>query len=289
MNYNEYLFDGSNRYSENSVKTNEFHGVKDKEEAEKLLKKNTEEINVYADRLLADNRHGLILIIQAMDAAGKDGTIEHVFSGVNPAAVHVAGFREPSADELEHDYLWRIHKEIGPRGQITVLNRSHYEEVLVAKVLDLPKKQNNLPHTALNGIWKKRYKQINDFERILSENGYAVLKINLKLGKEEQARRFLERMDNAKKNYKYAHGDIETRELWKEYSKAYLDCINNTATDYAPWYVIPADRKWYARLVVSEIVLDALKKMKLQYPKLSEEELKLMEEDREKLISGKKG
>lgn len=284
MDYNKYRFNGEKKYRNNSIKTNEVHGVKDKAEGEMLLKKNIVKIDEWVDKLSADGSKGLVIVIQAMDAAGKDGTIRHVFSGVNPAGMHVVSFKQPSSVDLAHDYLWRIHKSIGERGQITVLNRSHYEDVLIGKVLDLPKHQN-LPKAALKNIWKNRYREIVNFEEYLSENGYTVIKIHLHLGKEEQRKRLLARIDTPEKNRKYSHGDIETRGLWDTYMKAYADCINNTATDTAPWFVVPADRKWYARYVISEIVLDTLRKMRPAYPHLGEEDAQHMEADRALLVA----
>lgn len=286
MDYGKYVFDGERKYRTGLIDCGEYRGVKDREEAAERLSENIKSMDLLAEALSADGSKGLVVIIQAMDAAGKDGLISHVFSGVNPAVVQVESFKQPSAVDLAHDYLWRVHKKIGPRGKISILNRSHYEDVLIGKVEDLPGKQN-LPKSALVNIWKKRYRQINDFERYLTENGYAIVKIHLCISKEEQCERLLARMDEPDKNRKYSHGDILNRWAWDKYMKAYTDCINNTATGFAPWYVVPADKKWYARYAASEILLDVLKKLKPEYPELSEEEREFMEADREQLLSEK--
>lgn len=275
-----YKFDGSKKYSLNSVKTNEVLGVKSKAEGLRRLEENIEKIAVLQARLYSEATQTLLVVLQAMDAAGKDGTVRHVFSGVSPDGVWVTSFKQPSSEELARDYLWRIHKEMPPRGCIGVFNRSHYEDVLVAKVLDLPKTQK-LPKRTQKNIWQNRYRQISDFERYLNENGTTIVKINLHISQQEQARRFLSRLDDTTKNWKFSMGDIDSSSHWDEYMKAYRDAINGTAAPHAPWYVVPADKKWYARLIVSEIVLDALEKMKPGIPVLTKEQKEEMAKGRE--------
>lgn len=283
MDFGKFIFDGSRRFTANSVKTSDTHGVKDKESGLKRLEENKKKIQLLQDRLYAERNQGLLVLFQAMDAAGKDGTVNHVFSGINPEGIQVTSYKSPSKTELEHDYLWRIHKEMPPLGSIGVFNRSHYEDVLIAKVLGLPKAQG-LSGRVLKNTWQNRYRQINDYERYLYENGYTILKIFLNVSKETQYDRFMARLDVPAKNWKFEKTDLDTRNLWDEYMKAYRECINATATDYAPWAVVPADKKWYMRLLVSEMVLSALKKMNPKYPKLSQNELDDLKLCRERLI-----
>lgn len=274
MNYQPYLFNGKQKYKVGEVKPDDAHGVK-KKEGQARLARNREKIGEMQDALYAEGRQSLLVIFQAMDAAGKDGTIEHVFTGVNPQGIAVTSFKQPSGEELAHDYLWRVHAQAPRRGQIGVFNRSHYEDVLVGKVLDLPQAQE-LPSFVLEDIWKRRYRQIRDFERHLYENGTTIVKIYLHLSQEEQTKRFLDRAKDETKNWKFSQGDIVTSESWDQYMEAYEEAINATAVANAPWYVVPADQKWYARAVVSEIVLDTLKEMHPVYPIATEEQREQM-------------
>lgn len=284
MNVGKYRFDGGKKYTLGSVGTDEFHGVKNKAEGQKRLAENQEKIAHLQERLYSEGTQSLLVVLQAMDAAGKDGTINHVFSGITPEGVRVSSFKQPSAAELARDYLWRVHQQVPPRGSIGVFNRSHYEDVLIGRVLDLPKGQK-LPRRALKDTWKTRYRQIRDFEQYLYENGTTIVKIYLNLSKKEQAERFIARLDDPAKNWKFSLGDLDTAALWDDYMKAYREAINQTAAPHAPWYVVPADRKWYARLVVSQIVLDALEEMKPAIPKLTDKQKQELAEGR-RLLEG---
>lgn len=260
-------------------------GLKSKDDAKDLLQKNIETMTELQDKLYAMDRYSLLIIFQAMDAAGKDSTIKHVMSGLNPQGTQVFSFKQPSKEELDHGYLWRISKSLPERGRIGIFNRSHYEEVLVVKVHDIIKFQR-LPEKFVDSkIWKLRYKQISDFERYLYENGTVVLKFFLHVSKDEQKERFISRIDDSSKNWKFSAADVEERKFWKDYQKAYEDAISATSKKYAPWYVIPADKKWFARLAVSEIIVDTLNNLKLEYPKLSDEQIAQLKKSKEALLA----
>lgn len=265
--------------------TKDTAGFKSKDEAKELLEKNIEKMIELQDKLYAQDKYSLLLIFQAMDAAGKDSTIKHVMSGLNPQGTQVYSFKQPSKEELDHGYLWRIQKVVPERGRIGIFNRSHYEEVLVVKVHDLLKNQP-LPQELIDkNIWQKRYEQISNFENYLYENGTIILKFFLHVSKEEQKERFLARIDDQSKNWKFSAADVEERKYWNDYQKAYEDAISATSKKNAPWYIIPADKKWFARLLVSEIIVEALKKLKLEYPKLSKEQLLDLQKSKEILLS----
>jgi PPK2 family polyphosphate:nucleotide phosphotransferase len=219
-------------------------------------KPHVEELCNLQDLLYADKRYALLVVLQALDAGGKDGTIRHIFSGVNPQGCQVTGFKAPTPEELDHDFLWRAHRAVPGRGFIGIFNRSHYEDVLVARVHNLVPKS----------IWSERYGQINAFEKQLDENGARILKFYLHISKEEQRRRFQARLDDPKKNWKLSAADFREREHWDEYMEAYEDALTNCSTKYAPWYVIPSDHKWFRNFAIGAIVNSALKRMKLRYP-----------------------
>jgi PPK2 family polyphosphate:nucleotide phosphotransferase len=241
-----------------------------KPQAKKMLEDGVKEACRLQETLAAQDRWGLLLIFQAMDAAGKDGTIKHVMSGVNPQGVDVWSFKSPSAEELDHDYLWRTMKCVPTRGHIGIFNRSYYEEVLVVRIHHQILENEKLPKSLVTKhIWKERFEDINCFERYLTRNGIAVVKFFLNVSKKEQKRRFMERLDTPDKNWKFSSADVREREFWDDYQSAYEDMIRHTASEYAPWYVVPADNKWFTRLVVSQAVVEALKGMKLKYPKVS--------------------
>jgi len=259
-----------------------------KEEAESLLQENTEKLANLQNKLYAQDRYAVLIIFQAMDAAGKDGTIKHVMSGVNPQGCQVYSFKQPSAEELDHDYLWRIYKSLPERGRIGIFNRSHYEDVLVTKVhpaIILNSKLPNIdkPDDIDDKFWKKRYRQINDFERHLAETGTLVLKFFLNVSKDEQEKRFLARLDDETKNWKFSASDLKERSYWNDYMQAYSDMLTQTSTDNAPWYVIPADNKWFMRYAVGQIICDRIEGLKLHYPKVTEE-TKLEIETAKKLL-----
>ena len=246
-------------------------GFKDKKDARKKLEQNIAELAEYQDILYAQDTYALLLIFQAMDAAGKDGAIKHVMSGVNPQGCQVYSFKSPSAEELDHDYLWRTNKVMPERGRIGIFNRSYYEEVLVVRVHPELLDHQKIPPMARENIWKRRYEQINNMEKYLSENGVVILKFFLNVSKEEQKKRFLERIDQPEKNWKFSTADAKERAFWDDYQQAYEDCLNRTSTEWAPWFVVPADNKWFTRLTVSEIVVRTLKRLNLRYPEVSEE------------------
>ncbi len=239
------------------------------------------------DMLYASNRYSVLLIFQAMDAAGKDSTIKHVMSGLNPQGTQVYSFKQPSKEEIDHGYLWRIYKSLPERGRIGIFNRSHYEDVLVVKVHDLLRYQQ-LPEKLIDkNIWQKRYEQICNFEKYLYENGTIVLKFFLHVSKEEQRERFLARINDQSKNWKFSIADIEERKYWDDYQKAYEDAISATSKKHAPWYIIPADKKWFSRLLVSQIIVDTLKKINIKYPNLSKEQIAELQKCKENLLAEK--
>jgi len=261
---------------------------KSKKEAVKILKKNIERMTELQAKLYAQDKYSLLIIFQAMDAAGKDGTIKHVMSGLNPQGTQVSSFKQPSKEELDHGYLWRINKALPERGRIGIFNRSHYEEVLVVRVHDLIKYQKIPDKFNNKNIWKQRYEQINNFEEYLYENGILVIKFFLHISKEEQKKRFLERIEDPAKNWKFSSGDIEERKYWDEYQKVYQEAISATSKKNSPWYIIPADKKWFARLFVSEIIVREMKKLKPDYPKLNEEQLLDLEKSKQSLMNEQK-
>ena len=242
---------------------------KSKKQYQKLLEGHVEELNSLQQLHFASNRYALLLIFQGMDAAGKDGAVRHVLSGVNPAGCQVWSFKQPSADELEHDFLWRTTRRLPERGQIGIFNRSYYEEVLIVRVHPEILRSQGLSEELRDEktIWEERYRSIVDLEGHLYRNGTRTIKVFLHLSPEEQRKRFLERIDEPDKNWKFSLADIHERKYWKQYMKAYEACLNATSTHHAPWYVVPADDKENARLIVSQIVLDALKELKMAYPK----------------------
>ncbi len=250
-----------------------------KKEYRRLLDEHVTRLSSLQNVHYASNKYAVLLIFQAMDAAGKDGTIRHVMSGVNPQGCQVYSFKQPSTEELQHDFLWRTAKCLPDRGKIGIFNRSYYEEVLIVRVHpDLLTAEGIEPHKSRGDkIWKERFKSIRHFEKHLYENGTRIIKFYLHLSKEEQRKRFLERIDDKEKNWKFSEADIAEREYWKDYMKAYEDCISATSTIEAPWYIVPADDKDNARLIVSQVVVDTLKSLELEYPKTSasrREELK---------------
>jgi len=255
-----------------------------KPQAKELLADGVEKMARMQAILDAQDRWGLLLIFQAMDAAGKDGTIKHVMSGVNPQGVDVWSFKAPSAEELHHGFLWRTMKCIPERGQIGIFNRSYYEEVLVVRVHPEILENQKLPKRLVTkDIWRERFEEINNLERYLTRNGIAVVKFFLHLSKKEQKRRFLERLETPDKNWKFSAADVKERQCWDDYQSAYEDMIRHTASPHAPWYVVPADNKWFTRLVVAQAVVDALKGMNLKYPKVSGDEQAALAKAREQL------
>ncbi len=280
------VFDGSHQFDIGRFKSRVKESGLSKDNYQPVMAKNRELMAALQDKFYAHGKDSILILFQAMDAAGKDGMIKHVMSGLNPQGTQVTSFKEPSKEELNHDYLWRCMRALPERGKIGIFNRSYYEDVLIAKVHDLPFLQQKLPERCLkDDIWEKRYRQIGDFERYLSENGIIVLKFFLHVSKEEQKKRFLERIDNESKNWKFSSSDIAERQYWHSYQKAYEDAVNKTASDHAPWFVIPADAKWYARIAVSEIIIEALRFTKPDYPRLAAREYQMLDDCKRKLLS----
>jgi PPK2 family polyphosphate:nucleotide phosphotransferase len=243
-----------------------------KSEAEHELQEGIEALTTYQDMLYAQDSYALLIIFQAMDAAGKDSTIKHVMSGINPQGCQVHSFKAPSTEELDHDYLWRCSKALPERGQIGIFNRSYYEEILVTRVHPEILKQRPLPANLIDkDIWKHRFAEINNFEQYLVHNGTIILKFFLNVSEEEQRKRFLERIDLPEKNWKFSVNDARERTFWNDYMTVYEDMFNHTSPTWAPWYVIPADHKWFTRLVVASIIYTQLKELNLSYPKVNEE------------------
>jgi PPK2 family polyphosphate:nucleotide phosphotransferase len=259
---------------------------KSKHDYRKLLEDHVERLSERQKLLYAANRYAVLLIFQAMDAAGKDGIIKHVMSGVNPQGCQVFSFKHPSADELQHDFLWRTTRDLPERGRIGIFNRSYYEEVLVVRVhpeilhneglADLPADEN--------AIWHSRYRSILHLERHLHDNGTRIIKFFLHLSKEEQRHRFLQRIDEPEKNWKFSQADIEERAFWPQYMKAYEKCLTATSTEESPWYIVPADDKQNARLIVSEIILDTMQSLKMSYPKVGEKRRRELTAIRDQLV-----
>jgi PPK2 family polyphosphate:nucleotide phosphotransferase len=243
-----------------------------KQDSKELLEQGVELLNHYQSRLAAQDTYGLLVVLQALDGGGKDSTIRHVMSGVNPQGVVVHGFKAPSAEELDHDYLWRHSEKLPARGQIGIFNRSHYEEVLVVRVHpELLEREKMPPAARGEDVWERRYRQINDWERFLVENGFPIVKLFLNVSKEEQRRRFLRRIDHPDKNWKFSASDVEERAHWDEYQAAFSAMLSSTSTEHAPWHVIPADHKWFMRVAVAAVIVDALARIDPQYPTVSEE------------------
>jgi PPK2 family polyphosphate:nucleotide phosphotransferase len=242
----------------------------DKARAKAALAQGVQALAALQDKLYAQDRRALLLIFQAMDAAGKDGAIKHVMSGVNPQGCQVFSFKAPSSEDLDHDYLWRCAKCVPERGRIGIFNRSYYEETLVVRVHpDILAKQRLPPELIRDGIWKRRFREIRNFEEYLTANGIAVRKFFLHVSREEQRRRFLQRLDDPTKNWKFSASDAVERQHWRDYMEAYEDTIRNTATKDAPWYVVPADNKWFTRLVVAAAVVETLDSFDLSYPEVT--------------------
>src|SRR5213083_571060 len=266
--------------------TLEFTKEADKPRAKEALAMGVTALAELQDKLYAQDKWAVLLIFQAMDAAGKDGAIKHVMSGVNPQGCQVFSFKSPSNEELNHDYLWRTHKCAPERGKIGIFNRSYYEEVLVVRVHPSFLKAQKLPEPLITKhICDERYEDINAFERYLTRNGVAIRKFFLHLSKQEQKRRFLERLEDSKKNWKFSMADVQERSFWKDYQEAYEEAIQQTATKHAPWYIVPADNKWFTRLVVAAAIIETLDDLDLKYPEIGEEKLKELATAKKKLLT----
>lgn len=271
MSIKNYKFTGERKFDIHEFDTSDTGEFKSKTDIQGLIDKNMSRLREYQDKLYAEGKNGILIVFQAMDAAGKDGAVKHVFSGLNPQGVDVCSFKEPSGEELAHDYLWRVHKNVPPRGKIAIFNRSYYEDVLIAKVHKLYKLQNLPDRCKEDGAIEKRYGQIRNFEEYLWENGIWTVKFFLHISREEQKKQFLERIEDKSKNWKFSKSDLKEREYWDAYQDAYEKAINKTATEKCPWYVIPSDNRWFARMLVSEIIVKTMKEIDPKYPEISTE------------------
>lgn len=285
MNIDKFLAKPGEKINLSKFSTDYTLNYKDKTDTNRKLDENIKLMQELQDRLYASDKYALLLVFQAMDAAGKDSTIKHVMSGLNPQGTQVFSFKKPSEEELDHGYLWRISKALPERGRIGIFNRSHYEEVLVVRVHNLIKYQKLPEEFKTNDIWQKRYEQINNFEKYLYENGTVIIKFFLHVSKEEQKKRFIERIEDKSKNWKFAEADVKEREYWDEYQKCYQEAISATSKMHAPWYIIPADKKWFTRLIVSEIIVKKLESLNLEYPQLTSEQIEVLENCKKKLMS----
>lgn len=275
-----YLQDYSTKYQGNDL---------NKKSSQILLEEGRETLSIFQDKLYAHDQYNVLIVLQAMDAAGKDGVIKHIISGLNPAGVKVASFKTPTSTELDHDYFWRHYIALPARGEIGIFNRSHYENVLVTKVHPEYILNENLPHVKSmddidDNFWKQRYEQINRFEKNLYENGTIILKFFLNISRKEQKERFLERIDDKKKNWKFSAGDVKERQFWNEYQKAYEEAISATSQEYAPWFIIPSDQKWWGRLLIASIISLEFDKMNFSYPEATEEQLAQLQEAKKQLL-----
>jgi PPK2 family polyphosphate:nucleotide phosphotransferase len=290
MNHQEFLVKAGARVRLKNYDPADTGKFKDQAEAEAKIERDCESLAKYQDKLMAEETQSLLLIFQAMDGAGKDGTIKHVMSAIDPQGCEVTLNEKPGAIELKHDYLWRFVRALPKRGQIGIFNRSYYEEVLSTRIHPERLEDQQLPPRIRNdkNIWRQRYTQINNFEQYLSENGVHVMKFFLHLSKEKQRERLLERLDEPEKKWKFSMNDVTERGHWGEYMKAFEDALTQTSTKFAPWYVVPADHRWFSALVVAELVVAKLKSLKLRYPQTSAESEAERAEARRMLKGGRK-
>jgi PPK2 family polyphosphate:nucleotide phosphotransferase len=284
-----FRFDGSGKFHLRSHKTDEKDDL-DKEKAQKILEANRDRLKDFQEKLYAQDRWSVLLIFQGMDASGKDSAIKAVFSGVNPQGCDVHSFKQPSPQEIEHDFMWRCVVALPSRGRIGIFNRSYYEECLVPRVHpDLLAKEKIPPRLISKNIWRERFEDINAFERYLTRNGTVILKFFLNISKEEQRKRFLERLENPSKRWKFSMADIADRALWPRYMAVYQDIVRHTSTPVAPWYVVPADHKWFARVVIVSAIVTALEALNLRFPRIDKASLQEFEKVREALEKEGKG
>ncbi|MBI5532368.1 MAG: polyphosphate kinase 2 family protein [Deltaproteobacteria bacterium] len=282
MNIDRFVPKGKS-FKLGKMATDDTGGIKDPKQAEERLAKGVKKLAEMQDMLYAHDKYGILLIFQAMDAAGKDSTIKHVMSGVNPQGCQVYSFKNPSAEELDHDFMWRVMKCMPERGRIGIFNRSYYEETLVVRVHPEFLDKQKLPKECTKDIWKKRFRDINNIEQYLVDNGILPIKFFLNVSRDEQLKRFLKRLDNSHKNWKFSDSDCKERDLWDKYHDAYEDMLINTSTKHAPWYVIPADHKWFMRMAVSEIIVERLSELDLHYPKVDATKREELDRVREQL------
>ncbi|KEZ50546.1 PPK2 family polyphosphate kinase [Metabacillus indicus] len=271
MNVNKYRIEGNKQLKLRDYSPSEKHDYSEKELLEKLIPESIDRLKELHWRLHAEEKKGIVVVLQAMDAAGKDEAISYIFSNLTAQGLKTTSFQKPSDSEQKHDYLWRIHKALPARGQIGILNRSHYEEVIAPRVHDLLKEESVPDEKEKEETWAVRYRQINDFERYLTENGFEVVKFFFHMSKKEQKERLLERMKNPKKNWEFSFSDVEERKHWDSYQDIFEDMLNHTSTEYAPWHILPADDEWYSRYIISEVMNKCLEKIDPQFPEISQE------------------
>ncbi|ADY55887.1 Polyphosphate:AMP phosphotransferase [Syntrophobotulus glycolicus DSM 8271] len=284
MNLKDYCFFGNKPFVIEQFDPAQTGKFQLKNEVEELHHTNLLKMQELQDRLYAENKEALLIIFQGMDASGKDSAVKHVMGGVNPQGINVHNFKKPSSEELDHDYMWRSMRVIPERGKIGVFNRSYYEDVLVGKVHKLYQESYLPDRCKTDKIFEQRYQQIKNYERYLYENGIRVIKFFLHISKEEQKKRFLERIEDDQKNWKFSDSDMIERDYWEEYQRAYHDAINATATRIAPWYVVPSDKKWFGHFIISETIIDTLEKINPQYPAVTRERKERLLEFRSKLL-----
>jgi PPK2 family polyphosphate:nucleotide phosphotransferase len=287
----QYLVDAGKKVSLEHYSTT-YNGDRDKRTSKEELEETKEELAKYQETMYAADSRSVLIIFQAMDAAGKDSAIQHVMTGFNPQGCQVYSFKTPTAEEYDHDFLWRHYKALPERGRVGIHNRSHYENVLVCKVHPEYVLSEKIPgyqdvKKVDKDFWKRRYESIRNFEKHISDNGTVIVKIFLHVSKEEQKQRFLDRIDDPSKNWKFSSGDIAERALWNDYMKAYEEAISETSTDAAPWYIIPADKKWYARLAISKILIETFKGLNLKFPELPKNELLKLDDIKQQLLDEK--
>jgi PPK2 family polyphosphate:nucleotide phosphotransferase len=285
MDISKYKIEYKSNFKLSGIDTSQKGQFDLKNDAENQLAENVKRMSDLQNKLYAQDKYALLIIFQAMDTAGKDGSIKHVMSGLNPQATHVHSFKQPSVEELDHDYLWRAAKNLPERGLIGIFNRSYYEEVLVVRVHDLVKNQQIPIEFITDNIWNDRYRQIRDFENYLYENGTITIKFFLHISKEEQKKRLIERIDDKSKNWKFAASDIDERKYWEEYQRYYQETIRETSTKQSPWYVIPSDKKWFAHLMISEVIVKTMESLNLEYPAINKEQENILKECKQRLLS----
>ncbi|MGD6818713.1 PPK2 family polyphosphate kinase [Metabacillus sp. 113a] len=283
MNVNRYQIQGDKKIRLPHYATAEDHGYSEEELRTQLIPESVNKLKDLHWRLHAEGKKGIVVVLQAMDAAGKDEAISYIFSNLNAQGLKTTSFQKPSETELNHDYLWRIREGLPERGQIGILNRSHYEDVIAPRVHDLLEEGTVPEDKDEEEIWSMRYRQINDFERYLVENGFEVVKFFFNMSKEEQKNRLLERMKNPKKNWEFSFSDVEEREHWDSYQNIFEDMLNETSTEYAPWYILPADDEWHSRYIITKTMIECLEKIDPQFPEISDENRKKLNEYIEKL------
>jgi PPK2 family polyphosphate:nucleotide phosphotransferase len=287
MNIQRFLVPSNGKkFSIGKLSADSTAGVRDEETGISMLEKCRSDLAEMQDKLYAQDQWAVLVVLQAMDAAGKDSTIKFVMSGVNPQGCQVMSFKEPSHEELDHDFMWRYMKSLPERGRIGIFNRSYYEEVLVVRVHPQLLDKQNLPHPCKKDVWQRRFEDINAVERYLVNNGVVPIKIFLNVSKEAQLKRLLKRLDKPGKNWKFAESDISERALWNDYMRAYESMLQNTSTKPAPWYVVPADNKWYTRVAVAEIITQRMAELDVNYPEVSKERQVALRKLRTKLAGG---